>query len=138
MGDFLKLVIFGMIPPRTNDADSLYRWQTAVAVAVYFCVAGVLAIFVLAFGMSPVYGGFAKASVLETVSTTLNDIKAGQNRARVHEIDTVIQATEARICTKDKDNEDAIGFANEQINTLKAEYYDLTGKLYRVPPCGIL
>lgn len=138
MGDFLKLVIFGMIPPRTNDPDSLYRWQSAVAIAVYFCVAGVLGIFILAFGLTPVYGGFAKASVLETVSTALTDIKSGQTRARIHEIDVDIQSTETRICTKDKDNEDAIGFANEQINTWKGEYYDLTGKLYRVPPCGIL
>lgn len=138
MADFIKWLVVGIVPPRTSDAEMQYRWQSAVALAIYFSLFILAGDITLSYGLTPIYSGFAKASDEEGTKTLLAQIVEGQKRDRIHLIDQQIQSTRTRECGADKDNQDAIGYANEKLTSLRQEYYDLTGNWYPIPRCGVL
>lgn len=90
MADFLKWLLIGIVPPRTSDADMLYKWQIAVCVAIYSALFVIAGNITLSYGLTPFYSGFAKASDEQSTATLLAQIVDGQKRDRIHTIDTLI------------------------------------------------
>jgi len=137
MGDFLKWLIAGVVPPRTSD-DVLYRWQTAVAASIYAGLFSIVAIVTLSFGLSPFYSGFAQASDEKATKEILQQILDGQKNARILLVRAEIASTRERECKVDRTNVDALGFANEQLSNLRREYFSLTNQYPDLPPCELL
>lgn len=53
MADFLKWLVVGIVPPRTSDAEMLYKWQSAVSVAIYFSLFVLAGNITLSYGLTP-------------------------------------------------------------------------------------
>ncbi len=128
----------------------MYRWMQAVATITISCMAGLVVITILAFGLLPtIFTGFAKASDIQLTAESIKlmgenfeKVLEGQNKARIRAVDAEIMQVQERKCKNEKTsprNDEAISMARSKIIELMHEYEDLTnGKPYTLLTCDQL
>jgi hypothetical protein len=129
MWDFLQGMLNWIVPPPDSDhaANTSWRWRIAVFTAASFF--GVVIMALLAFGLLPVFSGFASASALEATITE-------QRQHWVYQLDKQILDYRINQCHATTTEAKQLYFS--KMEWLMEEYQKMTKSAYILPACADL
>jgi hypothetical protein len=126
MLDWIVQIARLLLPPQDHNPRKQFLYQLRVGIVVCFTFMGLVGITLAAFGVTPVFDGFAKSDDLKNVVSEIR-----QNRTT--NVDS--QLLELRIKHCDAKSSEAKRLYWSKIEQLLAEYFTLTGRQYQVPAC---
>jgi hypothetical protein len=127
MLDFISSTLNWIVPPPDADhaANLGWRWRIAIFTALSFF--GVVIMALLAFGVLPIFSGFASADSLQASISE-------QRQHWVYEIDK--QILDYRIDECHAATAEAKQLYFSKLQYLTEEYFRMTKQQYVLPPCG--
>lgn len=131
MGDLLRAIFLGLIPPTDNsDFKLIYRWRVNVAVTLGVLVMTVSGFAGVAFGfLTFLHPGFASASDLAATKDLLNQIRIAQADNEIFEAhDKECQAMASA-------NRDMAVMYERRVQEKLPTYYQLSGHSYQLQRC---
>jgi hypothetical protein len=119
--------------PDASESKQIFRWRQVVSLAILLLGASLVVGDALAWGFVPVlYGGFAQQTLVQTMTTSLTEVRASQVER------TIIEARERQCYAQRESNMDALQFATEKLNDSLDAYKRAVGHAFRVPECNEL
>ena len=117
------------------------KLRVPASLAAYFALAGVILGTALAFGlMSPIFGGFARASRVNEIAAEINHhvtrIQQEDNEHWANQTATALLRMQQESCTLPHNQ--LRRMYDRLIQVREMEYYKLTGHTYKLPGCSDL
>jgi hypothetical protein len=149
--EFFKMLFKALRAEDNPDPKVQYAWRRAVSMSLFAIIGSLIFSYLWAHGDIPGLSGVALAkdltkaktqitatvnSRLDLLETRVKRVEDGQKQMQINQVESSLEDQYKTRCTAvQRNNQQALNDANERIESLHEQYYDLLGYQKSDPSC---